>query len=351
MRRSSLLGSIALLAPLGVALLVPSAALAQDAKPAATGTGAPESYPPPPGGGDSKPADAKPADGAAAGTTGATGTGATTGTPPEDEWKITDVREKKGQSYFFVGADYRVTIIPAFMVHLFVDEGGTFTSNSAGLHFEVRKDNFSIIPAVRFVEYGFDPVLFLEKGKDPNLAGNWTTVQSTLKGLFVTVDLLWSTSVAKDVFAIEYGFGVGAGAIFGDLYNNWVQKDPNGPLTSSGGARFRRCEAVGAVGTGCNAADHRNSETNKVAATNPGDPRGYSEPTWAGGGSIPNVFAHLAIPQLGFRVKPIKNLQFRFSTAFTLTGFMFSFGLDFGLEFKKSSSAAAALLNSGMGER
>ena len=153
------------------------------------------------------------------------------------------------------------------------------------------------------------------------------------------------------LLAASLGFGVGAGAIFGDLYNNWVQKDPNGPLTSSGGARFRRCEAVGAVGTGCNAADHRNSETNKVAATNPGDPRGYSEPTWAGGGSIPNVFAHLAIPQLGFRVKPIKNLQFRFSTAFTLTGFMFSFGLDFGLEFKKSSSAAAALLNSGMGER
>ena len=300
-------------------------------------------------GGDTKPADAKPADGTPAAGTGGTA-GAAPATPPEDEWKITDVREKKGQSYFFVGADYRVTIIPAFMVHLFVDEGATFTSNSAGLHFEVRKDNFSIIPAVRFVEYGFEPVLFLEKGKDPNLVGNWTTVQSTLKGVFVTVDLLWSTPVAKDVFAIEYGFGVGAGAIFGDLYNNWVQKDPNGPLASSGGARFRRCEAVGPVGSGCNAADHRNSDVNKVQSTNPGDPRGYSEPTWAGGGSIPNVFAHLAIPQIGFRVKPIKNLQFRFSTAFTLTGFMFSFGLDFGLEFKKSTSAASALLNAGAGE-
>ncbi len=303
-------------------LAVPSLALAQDAKPAA-GT-----------------------DANAGSTTGATadanagGTGAAPATtnptpPPEEEWKITDVREKKNQSYYFVGLDYRVTIIPKFMVNLFVDEGATFVSNSAGIHFEVRKDNFSIIPSLRFVEYGFDPVLFLEKGKNAGDPGNWSSVHSTLKGVFATVDLLWSTSVAKDIFAIEYGFGVGLGVIFGDLYNNWVTTQSNGttPIQSSSGANYYRCRTE-TEGVGCAKTNHQNASIAKI--------NDYSEPTWAGGGSIPNVFAHLAIPQLGFRFKPIKNLQFRFSTAFTLTGFMFSFGLDFGLEFKKSGSVAAA---------
>ncbi|CAN5751130.1 hypothetical protein BH09MYX1_BH09MYX1_08230 [soil metagenome] len=335
-RSTFLSSSLALLAPLCLAMLVPSAAFAQDAKPASSagsagaGANANGDYPPPPANGEAKPAEGdakKITDGKAP-------------IPPEDEWKITDVREKKGQSYYFVGIDYRVTIIPKFMVNLFVDEGATFVSNSVGLHFEVRKDNFSIIPAIRYVEYGFDPVLFLEKGKDPNLVGNWSTVQSTLKGIYATVDLMWSTPFANDMAAVEYGFGVGIGALFGDIYNNWVQKDPNGQLTASGGQRFSRCQTVGAVTSGCNPADHRNSDVNKVASTNPGDPRGYSEPTWAGGGSVPNVFAHLALPQLGIRFKPIKNLQARFSTAFTLTGFMFSFGLDFGLEFKKSPPPA-----------
>lgn len=329
MRSSTSLSALAL--TVGVALLSSTSAFAADEKPAAA-TGTAE--------GSAAPTDTKPAEGTEAKTDGAKASAVVT--EPTDEWKITDVREKKGQSYYFVGADYRVTIIPAFMVHLFVDEGGTFVSNSVGLHFEVRKDNFSIIPALRFVEYGFDPVLFLEKGKDPNLVGNWTTVQSTLKGIYATVDLMWSTSVAKDVFAVEYGFGVGLGALFGNIYNNWVRKGTStepGAITASGGQTFVRCEATGP--DGCNAANHRNSDVNKVAATNPGDPRGYAEPTWAGGGSVPNVFPHLALPQLGFRVKPIKNLQFRFSTAFTLTGFMFSFGLDFGLEFKKSAAAPA----------
>jgi hypothetical protein len=314
-----------------LALLVPSVALAQEAKT---------------GGDANANANANAAgtsEGAAAPANPPPGDGTATPPPPGDDWKITDVREKKGQSYYFVGLDYRVTIVPKFMVNLFVDEGATFVSNSAGIHFEVRKDNFSIIPALRFVEYGFDPVLFLEKGKNAADPGNWSSVRSTLKGVFATVDLLWSTPVAKDIFAIEYGFGVGIGVLFGDLYNNWVTTQNNGttPLQSSSGANYYRCRSE-TEGPGCAKANHQNATIAKV--------NDYSEPTWAGGGSIPNVFAHLAIPQIGFRLKPIKNLQFRFSTAFTLTGFMFSFGLDFGLEFKKSSSAAA-LLNGAMAER
>ena len=279
---------------------------------------------------DPAPVEAKPSDAAAASTPTTTGSVVT-----DSGEKITDVEEKKGQSYYFIGAHYRGTVIPKFMVNLFVDEGATFYSNNVGLEIEIRKDNFSLIPAISYVEYGFDPVLFLEKGKDPNNVGNWSSVGSSLKAIYATLDVLWSTNLdSKKMFAFEYGLGLGVGVIFGNLTNNWVYKDQaSGTLTSSTGTRYSQCVTEQAAGTGCNKADHKNADIAKV--------NGYQEPFWFSGGSIPNVFLHLALPELGLRFKPIKNFQMRISTAFTLTGFMFGIAGYYGTEqIPKSSSSA-----------
>ena len=238
--------------------------------------------------------------------------------------KITDVEEKPGKTYYFIGAHYRGTVIPKFMVNLFVDEGATFYSNNVGLEIEIRKDNFSLIPSLSYVEYGFDPVLFLEKNKDASNPGNWSSISSSLKAIYATLDVLWSTNLdSKKVAAFEYGLGLGVGVIFGNLTNNWVYQNNAGPLQASSGTRYSQCQP-GDTQVGCNIANHSGATVAKVG--------GYNEPFWFSGGSIPNVFLHLALPEIGLRIKPIKNFQMRLTTAFTLTGFMFGLSGYYGTE-------------------
>jgi hypothetical protein len=246
--------------------------------------------------------------------------------PPHDEWDIYDVEEKPGKAYMFVGLRYRGTIIPKFMINLFVDEGATIYSNSIGVEFDYRKDGFSLIPALSYVEYGTDDILFKQKGKDENIPGNYSVVNSGMKGIYATADLLWSTKLSKQV-EFEYGAGFGLGIIFGPLKNNWVQLDPNGSLHASTGKNYSQCPAgEGAKGTGCSKADHQNSDQVKTG--------GYEEPSWFDGGSKPVIFPHVAIPQVGLRIKPIKNFVGRIHLGFSLTGFWFGINGEYGLEQK-----------------
>jgi len=264
------------------------------------------------------------------------GTGSAAPTPTVVKVDNSDVSETPGKTYYFVGARYRGTIIPKFMMNLFVDEGATTYSNTIGFELDIRKDGHSLIPAIQYVEYGTGDIMFLQKGKDRNNAGNWTYVNSSLKALYVTVDLLWGTEINKN-FEFEYGFGTGVGIIFGDLVNNWVSFAPagqKGDLQNAAGVGFNKCQTVGAPGTGCNAADHQNSQENKVGA--------YVEKSWFSGGSVPNVFLHLAIPQLGIRFKPVKQFESRLGFGFSLTGFWFGLSADYGLEKPEKKAAGSA---------
>jgi hypothetical protein len=111
--------------------------------------------------------------------------------------------------------------------------------------------------------------------------------------------------------------------VFGALQNNWVFKDDKGTL---GG--FSKCqfEGQGGANSGCNKADHQNSDTAKV-----GD---YTEKSWFDGGSKPVLFPYISIPQVGLRLKPIKQFEARLGLGFSLTGFWFGLGGAYGLEQK-----------------
>jgi hypothetical protein len=244
--------------------------------------------------------------------------------PPADTWDISDVEENPNKTYLFVGLRYRGNIVPKFMLNAFVDEGKTIYSNSIGIQLDIRKNGFSLIPGIQYTEYGTGDILFKQKGTN-DFVGNYTLVNSGLKAIYVTADLLWSTPLNKN-FAFEYGAGFGLGVMFGDLVNNWVSVDPNGEIGSDSGRRFTRCPSVGAVGTGCNKVDHQNSAEDKVG--------NYVEKSWAGGGSVPNVFPWIAFPQLGVRFKPIKNFVGRANVGFSLTGFWFGLSAEYGLEQK-----------------
>ena len=241
--------------------------------------------------------------------------------PPHEEWKNTDVEELPGKNYLFIGARYRGNIIPQFMLNLFVDKGATIYSNTIGIELDKRKDGFSLIPALSFTEYGTGDILFKEKDSK-ELPGNYTFVNSSMKAFYATVDLLWSTKISKNL-DFEYGAGFGLGIIFGGLSNNWVHRDPNGPLEG-----FAKCqtEGDGGPGSGCNKADHKNADTAKV-----GD---YTEKSWFDGGSKPVLFPWISIPQVGLRLKPVKQFEARLGLGFALTGFWFGLSGNYGLEQK-----------------
>ena len=246
---------------------------------------------------------------------------------------ITDVSEKDHKTYYFIGARYRGTVIPKFMVNMFVDEGATFYSNMIGIEAEIRKDHFSLIPALNYVEYGFDPVVFLEKGKSGE--GNYSIVHSNLAGIYLTLDMLWSTPVHKNI-DFEYGLGVGVGVLFGNIYNNWATQSPQPAGTTnakaSDGSIWYECQTQSPAGSGCDPAKHTSPNPPKVG--------GYKEKMWTDGGSVPNVFLHLALPQLGLRIKPIKNLEMRVQVGFSLTGFWFGLSADGGLETRPKKGEA-----------
>ena len=253
--------------------------------------------------------------------------------PRPDAWDDTDVTEKPGKSYYFIGVRYRGTIVPKFVLNLFVDEGKTFYSNTIGIEGDIRKDGFSFIPALSYVEYGTNDMLFKEKGKE-DVSNNWSVVNSSLKAIYLTADLLWSTKVHPN-WDFEYGAGFGLGVIFGNLKNNWLYGDPTGPLKREDGVSYSQCQSEGqgdqgryfggkTVANTCQRAAHSNASEAKVG--------GYQEKFWTGGGSVPNVFIHLAIPQIGVRFKPRKDMTARLGIGFSLTGFWFGLSANYGLE-------------------
>jgi hypothetical protein len=246
--------------------------------------------------------------------------------PPKEEWDIKDVEERDGKTYLFVGLRYRGALIPKFMLNMFVDEGKSVYTNTVGLELDIRKEGFSLIPALSYAELGTGDILFKEKDSK-EIAGNYNLVNSSLKVIYATADLLWSTKLSKNV-EFEYGAGFGLGVVFGDLVTNWVKYDnsPNAPLRNDAGQGFTKCTAVTNPGNGdgCNKADHQNSDKDKV--------NNYVEPSWFSGGSRPALFPWIAVPQVGLRFKPIKQFVGRLGIGFSLTGFWFGLSGQYGLE-------------------
>jgi len=59
---------------------------------------------------------------------------------------------------------------------------------------------------------------------------------------------------------------------------------------------------------------------------------GYKEKSWFNGGSKPALFPWISIPQIGLRIKPIKQFVARVGLGFALTGFWFGISGQYGLE-------------------
>ena len=257
--------------------------------------------------------------------------------PDDDLAPITDVTEKGAKTYYFIGLRYRGTIIPKFMINIFADEGGTFYSNTIALELDIRRDNFSMIPSISYMSYGFGDTLFRQKGTDATEEFNYSDVSSSLGAVYVAADILWSKQINTN-FSFEYGAGFGIGAIFGNLNGAWVTTGAGGnksvQLTGSNGQTYSPCSATDATpNSGCNPTSHTNPTPNKLY--------GHSDPSWLNGGSVPVVFPEISIPELGIRFKPIKELEARLIIGFSLTGPFFQLSADYGLESRKTEPSAS----------
>jgi hypothetical protein len=242
---------------------------------------------------------------------------------PSSEVDITNTKEDPETRYYFLGLRYRGTIVPQFLENLFVDEGGTVYSNTFGIELDMRKGGQSMIPWIVYQDYSMGDTLFHQKGQSI-IPGNYSVVNSSIKMLTIGLDELWSAPIDQaHHWDFEFGFGVGVGFVFGDLINNWVHEDMNGPLVASTGTHYSKCQTEG-DGVGCAKVDHQNASIAKV-----GD---YKEPFWFSGGSVPSIFPNVWFPQIGIRYKPIKMLETRLGLGFSLTGFWFGLSADYGFE-------------------
>jgi hypothetical protein len=305
----------------------PAASASASVTAAADTTPAPPPPPPPPPAESAEPAPAKelPA------------------TPLENVWDTSNTAEDPTKPYYFLGLRYRGTIIPKFLENLFVNDGGTVYSNTVALELDIRKDGHSTIPWIGYTGFGFGDTLFFQKGK-PDEPNNYSDVSSSLWALFLGLDELWSVPMDQSHhWDFEYGFGVGLGIVFGNLYNDWVYQTSDGTgLLGSNGNHYAVCPTTTlpanaanpstTPGNDCSAAGHSNATVNKVGH--------YAEPNWFGGGSVPVIFPQITFPNLGIRYEPVKNFEARLGVGFSLTGFWFGISGNYGFEQPPKDTSA-----------
>jgi hypothetical protein len=223
-----------------------------------------------------------------------------TGYDPE-----TSPREKKGETYHFLGLRYRGIVAPQFMMSLFGADGGTTVYvHGIGPEFGIRKDNFEYILSVWYAGYFMDPTPF--KGKsDP--VQSWELVESDVKVIYLTADFMWSAPISE-IVAFNYGLGAGIGFPFGDLRRTEIYDNGESDKRDWG-----ICTAAGVGTAGYCEEGPKN------------------EPTWADGGSKPIIFPWL-VGQLGLRIKPHRRFALRLDlVGFGTSGFFFGVGADYGL--------------------
>jgi hypothetical protein len=219
--------------------------------------------------------------------------------------------ESPGQTYYGIGLRYRAVIVPKFMLNLFADGGRTVLANGIGPEFTIRKNAFEYDFSAWYTSYAMDPTPF--KGSSDN-AQAWELVQSKIKVLYLTADFVWSHDIVPE-FAFNYGLGAGLGIVWGDLLR--TQAYPGTNHNDSTGAGYLPCAAQGVPNpTFCG------TDNNHYA--------GYTEPSWANGGSKPVVFPWLVL-QTGLRYKPHRNFIARLDAGFGTSGFFLGLGADYGL--------------------
>jgi hypothetical protein len=240
-------------------------------------------------------------------------------TPPESSSGESSAVEEPGRTYYFVGLRYRGIVIPKFMMNFFGEGGRTVYVNGFGPEVGIRKDGFEYNLSAWYAAYSMVKTPFKASNDEIDA---WEIVWSSVKVIYLTSDFLWSHEFSPE-FALNYGLGAGIGFVFGDLHRN--QAYPPGGDANVDPYRWNTCRGVHDPGF---VAPNGNFYCDDIADHNHYD--GYTEPSWANGGSKPIIFPWLAL-QTGLRFKPHRNFAARLDLGIGTSGFFFGLGADYGI--------------------
>jgi hypothetical protein len=223
--------------------------------------------------------------------------------------------EKKGETYYFIGARARAVVVPSFIIEAFGDGGQSVIGPSIGPEFSIRKDGFEWIFAASYTAYPMQDVPF-KAPTDPDTSMELVT--SEVKVLYLTADAYWSKEFSPQ-FQFLYGGGFGLGIVWGPLFRSQAYKQPDGsweycpgpPTPTEPGPSPEYC------------APDPAHEPNQHY-------QGYEEPNWFDGGSKPVIMPWLNF-QAGLRFKPHRNFAARFDVGIGLGQIFFGLGADYGL--------------------
>lgn len=246
-------------------------------------------------------------------TAASNGADSAQGAAPSDE---SDVREEARKRYYFLGLRFRDIVVPQFLTELFTTGGGTANVWLVGPELSTRKDGIEIDVALSYADYGFGPALF--KGKDDGDIA-YERVTSNLKVVYLTFDLLYEIPLEqKGRFSLLIGGGIGIGAVADKLYRAQVYPNVPGDIDPNDPKKWTDCSGANDPqgGAFCDAGNQHFGN--------------FDEPSWADGGSKPIVIPWLSLPQVSFRVKPIKQLQARLDLGFSVTGFYTGLSAGYG---------------------
>lgn len=236
-----------------------------------------------------------------------------------------DPLEERGKRYNFVGLRFRDVIVPKFMINLFADGGATVNVAMFGPELSTRKNRTEFDFAVVYADYSMNPFMFKAKG-DPDTS--YEIVSSSLKMILLTTDILYDVPLDKTGrFSFLIGAGVGFGVVFGNLNQNQAYPADNSAKADPNDvSKWTKCNSADVPSTTATGGVPycQDKDNNKHFGS-------FTTPSWANGGSKPNIFPWVSFPQLSLRYKPIKQLQTRFDTGFSTSGFFFGLSAGYGL--------------------
>jgi hypothetical protein len=133
--------------------------------------------------------------------------------PRESYRDSTNPHEDPNKRYFFVGAAWRYTRMPAWVLEWFMESAPAVgAAGSFFGEFGYRKDGFQVTADVGWMNWNFTGPFQLSG--DPTQDTEWLDAKWNL--LMTTATITWSTNFT-DWMSLEYGFEVGAAFIFGDM--------------------------------------------------------------------------------------------------------------------------------------
>ncbi|MFI5297339.1 MAG: hypothetical protein ACHREM_04515 [Polyangiales bacterium] len=243
-----------------------------------------------------------------------TGAGDTTARDSSDPYEDPDT------TYYFLGARFRDTVMPNFLLSPFVAGGPTIVNvPSFGLEGSWRKGGTETIIGLSYADYGMDPFPF--KGKNESEFA-WELVKSNLKMIQLTADLLWGTEFSKQ-FQFQYGLATGIAFVFGDLHR--VQAQPTDGQTAGDPNKYIPC-------TTPNSSAYCDGSNNHYPSGDPSNTDNwYTEQSWFSGGKRPSFYAIFG-PEVALRYKPIHALVMRLDLGFNVfSGFFGGVAVNYGI--------------------